>query len=158
MVVWFWDQTKRRKSVGHVMLPPKADAGFTGRSRTCRSNSEPAIAMTRFSVWALLLASLACVSAWHAGPVPRPTAPLGRARAAPAMLAAGPAFDGLGSLALAADLSLPSVLLSDGLSDAFGGFIGSPLILLVPIGAGSLVGFGIIYVLVKSAEPSKRES
>ena len=112
---------------------------------------------TRLSAWALLLASLACASAWHAGPVPRPAAPLGRARAAPAMLAAGPALDGLGSLAPAADLSLPSVLLSDGLSDAFGGFVGSPLILLIPITAGSLVGFGIIYVLVKSAEPSKRD-
>lgn len=72
------------------------------------------------------------------------------------MLAAGPALDGLSSLAPTADLSLPSVLLSDGLSDALGGFVGTPLILLLPIGAGSLVGFGIIYVLVKSAEPSER--
>jgi hypothetical protein len=35
--------------------------------------------------------------------------------------------------------------------DAISGFANSPAVLLIPIGAGSLVAAAIIYVLVKSA-------
>ena len=52
--------------------------------------------------------------------------------------------------------SLPSSVLVSDVFDGLQGFATSPLILLVPIGAGTLVAALIIYVLVKSAEPSER--
>ena len=55
------------------------------------------------------------------------------------------------SLAASFATSLPSaVLLSDAV-DTLQGFAMNPLILLLPIGAGTLVAAGIIYILVKSA-------
>ena len=53
--------------------------------------------------------------------------------------------------AAAALTTLPSTLLADSPLDFLVGFDTSPLILLVPIGAGSLVAAAIIWVLVKSA-------
>ena len=49
-----------------------------------------------------------------------------------------------------AELPMPSLLLGEGIFDVLAGIAGSPIILLVPIGAGTLVALGIIWVLVKS--------
>jgi len=47
---------------------------------------------------------------------------------------------------------LPSQLLSDGgVFELIQSFGNTPLVLLIPIGAGTVVAFGIIFVLVKSA-------
>merc|ERR1719401_761503 len=109
----------------------------------------------------LVLSALLSASAWQAAPVHR-QAPLSSRRAvrvAPVMseplalatqLAAAPISDAV--------LPLPSVLLGEGVFDLIEAFADSPLVLLIPIGAGALVAFGIIFVLVKSAEPGKQQS
>ena len=51
----------------------------------------------------------------------------------------------------AATAALPSSLLLSDAFDMISGFAGSPLILLLPIGAGTLVASIIIFILVKSA-------
>mmetsp|Transcript_14061 Transcript_14061/g.23317 ORF Transcript_14061/g.23317 Transcript_14061/m.23317 type:complete len:110 (+) Transcript_14061:66-395(+) len=48
------------------------------------------------------------------------------------------------------EIELPPILLAD-VIDAIAGFADSPLILLLPIGAGTLVACVIIFILVKSA-------
>jgi len=119
--------------------------------------------MQRLAVRSLLL--LLCgtplaASAWHAASVHRPAALSRRAaHAGPAMVAAEPLAAQLAVPPLAgAELPLPSLLLGEGLFDLLAGLAGTPLILLIPIGAGSLVAFGIIFILVKSAEPGKPSS
>ena len=99
-------------------------------------------------------ALLACLVASAHGLVLQPARlPVARAIApratAPAMLLP----EALPTLDVAASLpsSLPSTVLVADLVDAISGFASSPLILLVPIGAGTLVAAAIIYVLVKSA-------
>jgi hypothetical protein len=47
--------------------------------------------------------------------------------------------------------SMPSSLLIGDVLESIAGFATSPLVLLLPIGAGSLVAAIIIYILVKSA-------
>ena len=53
--------------------------------------------------------------------------------------------------AAAALTTLPSTLIADSPLDFLSGLDTSPLILLLPIGAGSLVAAAIIFVLVKAA-------
>ena len=100
--------------------------------------------MSRATLALVLACAVACADAFAAVqparlPCARSVAP--RA-AATSMLAPVP---------LDAAASLPSTLLLSDTLDALQGFVGSPLILLIPIGAGSLVAAGIIWVLVKSA-------
>ena len=116
-----------------------------------------AVAMRSF----LLLCAVLSASAWHAAPVHRQTLLSSRraVRAAPAMSAP---LDLATQLAVTpisgAELPMPSVLVAEGIFDLLEAFAGSPLVLLIPIGAGGLVAFGIIFVLVKSAEPEKQKS
>jgi len=53
--------------------------------------------------------------------------------------------------AAAATAALPASVLVGDIADVLQGFAGSPLILLVPMGAGALVASIIIFILVKSA-------
>lgn len=113
----------------------------------------------RSAALTLLLGTSA--AAFHA-PTQLARVPSGTPRAALTMLTSeavtlGPQLSSLPSVGVATT-QLPSLLLSDGLVDLLGGFIGSPLILLVPIGAGAAVAFAIIFVLVKSADPSPPRS
>ena len=95
---------------------------------------------------ALLAAALASTSAF-AGPGGALAArPAGRL-AAPRMLAPAP----LPLPAAAATAAPATALLVADVLDTLQGFAGSPLLLLVPIGAGTLVASIIIYLLVKSA-------
>ena len=49
------------------------------------------------------------------------------------------------------NIMLPSQLLSDGgVFELINSFGNTPLVLLIPIGAGTVVAFGIIFILVKS--------
>ena len=110
---------------------------------------------------AVLSILLSTATAFHA-PTQIARVPRGTPRASLAMLASeavalSPQLSSLTSVGVATT-QLPSLLLSDGLVDVLGGFIGSPLILLVPIGAGAAVAFAIIFVLVKSADPSPPRS
>ena len=105
-----------------------------------------------------MLCAVLSASAFHAAPAHRQV-PLSRGsvRAAPAMSAPLDLATQLAATPISgAELPLPSALVAEGIFDVLEGFVGSPLILLVPIGAGSLVAFGIIFVLVKSAEPEKQ--
>ena len=107
----------------------------------------------------LVLCAVLSASAFHAAPAHR-QAPLSSrrsVRAAPAMSAPLALATQLAATPISgAELPLPSVLVAEGVFDLIEGFAGSPLVLLVPIGAGTLVAFGVIFVLVKSAEPDKQ--
>ena len=107
----------------------------------------------------LMLCAVLSASAFHAAPAHRqvPLSSRGSVRAAPAMSAPLALATQLAATPISgAELPLPSALVAEGIFDVIEGFVGSPLVLLVPIGAGSLVAFGIIFVLVKSAEPEKQ--
>ena len=109
----------------------------------------------------LLLCGALPAAAWHAGSVHRPIALSRRAmQAAPTMVAVEPLAQAaqLAAPHTVAELPMPSLLLGEGIFDVLAGIAGSPIILLVPIGAGTLVALGIIWVLVKSAEPGKPSS
>ena len=101
----------------------------------------------------LHLVLLACLAAGTHAFLVQP-AQLARSRPAPASRTSAPAMvvppmvDETLSTAVAA---LPSTVMLSDVMDAVAGFAGSPLILLVPIGAGTLVACGIIFVLVKAA-------
>ena len=69
--------------------------------------------------------------------------------AAPNMLVPPPALDVAATSFTAT--ALPATLLLGDAFDALQGVSGSPVILLLPIGAGSLVAAAIIYILVKAA-------
>ena len=81
-------------------------------------------------------------------------------QAAPTMVAVEPLAQAaqLAAPHNVAELPMPSLLLGEGIFDVLAGIAGSPIILLIPIGAGTLVALGIIWVLVKSAEPGKPSS
>lgn len=116
---------------------------------------------------------LAVASAWRpplAAQRPAVALRVASRRPAPVMLAAEPLMLASEPLAVASQLGsvvqptllatprMPSWLLADPLSDLVGGLSGtslSPLLLILPITAGALVAFGIIFILVKSGEPSK---
>jgi hypothetical protein len=106
----------------------------------------------------LVLCAVLSASAFHAAPAHRqvPLSSRRSVRAAPAMSAPLALATQLAATPISGALPLPSVLVAEGVFDLIEGFAGSPLVLLVPIGAGTLVAFGIIFVLVKSAEPDKQ--
>ena len=100
--------------------------------------------------WVLLACLVAGAHAALVQPTRLPCARRAVARAAaPTMLVP----EALAPLDAAASVSasLPSSVLVSDVFDGLQGFATSPLILLVPIGAGTLVAALIIYVLVKSA-------
>ena len=106
----------------------------------------------------LVLCAVLSASAFHAAPVHRaPLSSRRSVRAAPAMSAPLDFATQLAATPISgAELPLPSVLMAEGVFDLIEGFASSPLVLLIPIGAGGLVAFGVIFVLVKSAEPDKQ--
>lgn len=106
----------------------------------------------------LVLCAVLSASAFHAAPVHRaPLSSRRSVRAAPAMSAPLDFATQLAATPISgAELPLPSVLVAEGVFDLIEGFASSPLVLLIPIGAGGLVAFGVIFVLVKSAEPDKQ--
>ncbi len=134
---------------------------FTSSSCTsarlpCRTpQAEAAVLHSTMRSIATVLAFLACASALS---VPAQCAlrqpAVQRARTPHAMLEPVATLSGLEQLAespAAAGAGLPtSAVLADVL-DVVQGFADSPLILLVPIGAGTLVASIIIAILVKSA-------
>ena len=71
-------------------------------------------------------------------------------RASPACMVVPDVTGSTAIPAAVAVVAAPSVLVADAF-DLIAGFANSPLVLLVPIGAGSLVAAAIIYILVKSA-------
>lgn len=100
--------------------------------------------------WAVLV----CLAAGAQAFVVQPPARLPCTRcaaprvAAPSMLLTELPLD---VAAASVSASLPSTVLVSEVFDSLQGFAGSPAILLLPIGVGSLVAAGIIFVLVKSA-------
>ena len=121
-------------------------------------SSFPSTAMSSAMRSFLVLCAVLSASAFHAAPAHRqvPLSSRRSVRAAPAMSAPLALATQLAATPISGALPLPSVLVAEGVFDLIEGFAGSPLVLLVPIGAGTLVAFGIIFVLVKSAEPDKQ--
>ena len=98
---------------------------------------------------AVLACSLAACA--HAALVPSARLPCARAATSRAPIAVSMVAP-LDALPLdAAAFAFPTSLLLSDVFDGLQSFAASPAILLVPIGAGTLVAMAIIYVLVKSA-------
>ena len=119
-------------------------------------NSDVGFLMARvFACVAMLLSFAAAAFVHPAGARVRrsSTTAIAACRSAtPAMLAPIPlAGASAPSFAAAAATAVPASLLVADVFDAISGFANSPAVLLIPIGAGSLVAAAIIYVLVKSA-------
>jgi hypothetical protein len=105
----------------------------------------------------LLLAALACAQAALVGqPMARVSSrsvPLAARRGIPSMLAPEllDAAMPQNAATTATAVSLPATILVSDIIDTLQGFANSPLILLIPIGAGLAVASVIIFILVKAA-------
>ena len=104
------------------------------------------------SIWAFLVCFIAASQALVVQPARLPCVrPAVQRTASPTMLLSPAPLDALDVVTASASTALPATLLLSDVVEQLQGFGGSPLILLLPIGVGTLVASGIIYVLVKSA-------
>jgi hypothetical protein len=136
-------------TVGSLWTPAKVISASGSRHATMATTARSHAA--RCLVVCLAAAFLGCATAF-VQPARLACAPTAASRAPGAsMLAPVDPLPLLDAAATSAAASMPATMLLGDAFDALSGFLGSPAILLIPIGAGSLVASLIIWVLVKAA-------